>query len=377
MTGGIAAYKSLEVLRALQKLGHSVEVVATPNALRFVGKASFEALSGSKCHSDLYEDTEQVLHVALAKVDLVIVAPATASFIARFAHGIADDLLLNVLLATNARVVIAPAMHTEMWDHPATRSNIETLIARGVGIVEPEFGELTSGDVGKGRLAAVDDIVSQALSNPALHAAGRSALVTAGGTREAIDDVRFIANSSSGKQGVALARELCRRGYSVTLVGANIADPMISGVNFISVGSHAELAEAMWRQTPDLVIMNAAVSDYSMARVNGKLRSGDELVLRLQPTIDLVSKFASEHPECKVVAFAAEPGDDAAVRASGLAKLQRKGVHAIVANPTSAIGAERNGGWVLTDQGAVSFSGCKEQAAVMILDALESLNVLP
>ena len=378
VTGGVAAFKSLEVLRALKKLGHTVEVVATPNALKFVGKASFEALSGTVCHSEMYEDTEKVLHVALAKVDLVIVAPATASFVARYAHGIADDLLLNVLLATTARVVIAPAMHTEMWAHDATQTNIETLIKRGVEIVEPEFGELTSGDVGKGRLAAVERIVELALASrtrPA-SASKNHAVVTAGGTREAIDDVRFIANSSSGKQGVSLARELNHRGYSVTLIGANLEDPLIPGVEFISVSSHKELAEAMWHQQPNLLLMNAAVSDYSLSKIEGKLRRGGELVLKLEPTTDLVSNFARERPACKVIAFAAEPGDDSAVRAAGLAKLHRKSVAAIVANPTSAIGADKNSGWVLTKTGSIAFSGSKHEAAVQILDALESLDVL-
>lgn len=376
VTGGIAAYKSLEVLRALTKLGHSVEVVATQNALRFVGKASFEALSGSKCHSELYDNPEQVQHVVLAKVDLIIVAPATASFLARYANGIADDLLINVLLASQARVLIAPAMHTEMWTHPATRTNLQTLISRGVEVIEPEFGDLTSGDVGKGRLASVDRILAQALApNPHLKTSG-SAVVTAGGTRELIDDVRFIGNSSSGKQGVALAKELSRRGYMVTMIGANIDDPKIPFVDFISVSSHAELEREMWSHKPDVLIMNAAVSDYSIKKIDGKVRSGKELVLTLKPTEDLVTKYAEERQDCKVIAFAAEPGDDDAVRLGGMAKLGRKGVLAIVANSTVAIGSNSNKGWVLTNSGEEKFAGNKEEAARAILDALIRLNVL-
>lgn len=378
VTGGIAAFKSLEVLRALVKSGHTVETVVTANALRFVGRTSFEALSGNKCHTDLFEDTSEVPHVSLAKTDLVLVAPATASFIARYANGLADDLLLNVLLATKARVVVAPAMHTAMWQHPATVRNLDLLRSRGVEIVEPEYGELTSGDVGQGRLADSREIVERALrpSQNVGTGSGVPVVVTAGGTREPIDSVRFLGNNSSGLQGIELARALAASGYQVTLVGANILDPKLEGVEFVYVSTHAELSEALERLNPEALFMSAAVSDFSVAPIVGKIKRSETLQLSLTPTEDIVAGFARSHPNCRVVAFAAEDASGAALLDLGRQKLIRKGVRAIVANPIGAIGSSTNSGYVVSEHDAIEFTGTKREAASQILSALKRLSVL-
>lgn len=366
------------MLRGLVKAGHEVETVVTKNALRFVGKTSFEALSGNSCHTDLFEDASAVPHVALAKADLILVVPATASFIARLAHGIADDLLLNVLLATTARVVIAPAMHTEMWQHPATTSNISLLKSRGVQVVEPEWGELTSGDVGQGRLAATETILHEALRDSTVGTASISewVVVTAGGTREPIDEVRYIGNRSSGVQGIELSRYFAKQGFRVTLIGANIGDPMIPGVEFISANTHGEVDSALANVSPDLLVMCAAVSDFNIFPVQGKIKRSGPLHLELIPTKDIVSEYSSTHPNTKVVAFAAEDAIDSELLRLGREKLLRKGVDAIVANPISAIGSRENVGYVISKDSYLAFSGQKDQAARQIVGALRSLNVI-
>lgn len=379
VTGGIAAYKSLEILRLLTKSGHQVETVVTQNALKFVGATSFEALSGNRCHSDLYEDAVGVPHVALAKCDLIIVAPATASFIARFANGIADDLLLNVLLATRATVVIAPAMHTEMWQHPATQENLQRLMARGVLVVNPAFGELTSGDTGQGRLASPDVIVADALRAVRTPKRSRSyrAVVTTGGTREPIDDVRYLGNASSGVQGVELARQLASRGLEVTLIGANIDNPQIANVEFLRIETHEELAEALGETHPDLLLMAAAVSDFRVQKQSGKIRRSESLNLHLEPTSDIVAEFAATNKQCAVVAFAAEPVEGEALIEVGREKLHRKSAFAVVSNSIKAIGSANNQGYLVTAERSYPFSGSKAACAAQIVEALEGLKVIP
>lgn len=382
VTGGVAAYKALEVARQLIKLGHLVQVVATQNSLRFVGATSFEALTGNRLYSDLFADANEVPHVELAKTDLILVVPATASFIAKYAHGIADDLLLNVLLASKAPVIIAPAMHTEMWQHPATQANLETLSQRLVNIIEPGVGALTSGDFGKGRLAEVAEILAavSALSEPRESSQSRktrqSVVITAGGTREPIDAVRFIGNESSGRQGVAIARALVDQGFDVTLIGANIPDPKIESVYFIAVKSHTDLKAALANLNPDYLVMAAAVSDFSMPKSDEKLSRDEGLVLALEPTEDLVANFAKSKPQTRVIAFAAETLTDQPLRRAALEKLKRKGVVAVVANPTSAIGSETNQGFVVTEDGWREFAGTKSETAEQIIEALRDLNVI-
>lgn len=382
VTGGVAAFKSLEVLRGLVKSGHDVTAVLTQNALRFVGRTSFEALSGNPSYSDLFEDASEVPHVRLAKTDLILVVPATASFIARYANGIADDLLLNVLLASTAKVVIAPAMHTEMWQHPATVQNLETLKSRGVLIIEPEFGALTSGDVGQGRLAAVERIIETALGHVSeTEVKGTAqesswAVITAGGTREPIDDVRFLGNFSSGMQGVELARALVDSGWRVTLVGANIPNPQLPGVEFVAVRTHADLEAAISPLNPDLLLMAAAVSDFSTEPSRGKIKRNQQLELRLSPTSDIVAGFVKTHPATRTIAFAAEAARAGELLEAGLEKLRRKGVLAVIANNLDAIGSARNDGYVITAEGSRHFSGSKAECAHQIIKALEELNVI-
>lgn len=366
------------MLRLLLKAGHSLETIATSNALRFVGSASLEALSGKKIHTDLFDDPASVPHIQLAKTDLVLVAPATASFIARYAYGLADDLLLNVLLATNALVVIAPAMHSEMWNHAATQQNVQTLRNRGVHVIEPVIGALTSGDFGVGRLADVHSIVTAISELGGLDSApGHSVVVTAGGTRERIDDVRFIGNASTGRQGVSLAFALSRQGYKVTLIGANMTDPNIESVSFQSVESHADMAKAM-RSTPcEILIMAAAVSDFKVTPVEGKIRRSGVVNLELTPTEDLVKAYKSENPDTTVVAFAAEPASGEELISAARQKLQRKGADAVIANPISAVGSDWNEGYVTVMEQAIQFKGHKAQVSEQIISALQLLNVLP
>ena len=266
ITGGIAAYKAVNVVRALVLSGHDVHVVATENALRFVGRPTLEAISRNLVHTDLYEGVAEVRHVAIGQAaDLIIVAPATANSIAKLAGGFADDLLGNTILASTAPLVIAPAMHTEMWKNPATVANIALLRERGVTIVGPAVGQLTGADSGPGRMSEPDDIVAAALAivRPQ-DLAGRRILVTAGGTREPLDPVRFIGNRSSGKQGVALARAAAARGAEVTLIAANLEVDAPASIAVVRVGSTLELADAVAAAAPlaDVVIMAAAVADY-------------------------------------------------------------------------------------------------------------------
>ncbi|WP_022885129.1 bifunctional phosphopantothenoylcysteine decarboxylase/phosphopantothenate--cysteine ligase CoaBC [Glaciibacter superstes] len=353
IAGGIAAYKAVSVVRAFVLQGHSVHVVATDAALRFIGKPTLEAISRNPVHSDLYEGVAEVRHVAIGQsADLIVIAPATANTIAKLATGLADDLLGNAVLASTAPLVIAPAMHTEMWNNPATVANIATLRSRGVTIVGPGSGRLTGSDTGPGRMSEPDEIVEAATAVLATEGrdsgsgtvgdlAGKRVVISAGGTREPLDPVRFLGNRSSGKQGVALATAAGARGASVTLIGANLEVAVPDGLRrTINVGTTLELQEAMDEaaREADLVIMAAAVADYRPTEVRqGKIRkeeTGDTLTLELVKNPDILAGLvATRSGNQLIVGFAAEtePDDDRLLEI-GRAKLVRKGCDFLVIN---------------------------------------------
>jgi phosphopantothenoylcysteine decarboxylase/phosphopantothenate--cysteine ligase len=387
ITGGIAAYKATGLIRLFTEAGHQVKVVPTPNALRFVGAATLEALSHNSVDPDLYSDVADVKHVAIGQsADLIVIAPATANFLAKTAAGIADDLLGNTLLVSTAPVLIAPAMHTEMWLNPATQDNVETLRARGYQILQPAEGRLTGDDSGIGRLPEPQEIFDAAISlvgSRDLH--GKRILITAGGTREAIDPVRFIGNNSSGKQGTAIASAAAARGASVTLIGANIPPIKSEGIQFVSVTTATELDHEINQRisSSDILIQAAAVSDFKVkAPSKTKLKRsvlGDVITLELVANPDIlaeaVSRIRSEALACIVVGFAAETVKDAG-ELSQLAKskLKSKGCDILVANDVSAgkvFGSDKNNVLILSKQGTQeSVTGSKTLVANAILDIL-------
>jgi phosphopantothenoylcysteine decarboxylase/phosphopantothenate--cysteine ligase len=342
ITGGIAAYKAVSVVRELVLAGHDVHVVTTENALRFVGRPTLEAISRNPVHTDLYEGVAEVRHVAIGQAaDLIVVAPATANTVAKLAAGLADDLLGNAILASTAPLVIAPAMHTEMWQNPATRANIATLRERGVVVVGPESGQLTGTDAGPGRMSEPSDIVAAGLAAAGpKDLLGLRVLVSAGGTREPIDPVRFIGNRSSGRQGVEIAIAARRRGAEVTLVAAHFDISLPSGPRVVQVETAEDLRIAMLTEAAyaDVVIMAAAVADYRPARVSGtkikKDEQGDELELRLVRNPDILRELSdTRRPGQTIVGFAAEtePDPHRLLRIAG-EKAARKGVDALVVN---------------------------------------------
>ncbi|WP_026875883.1 bifunctional phosphopantothenoylcysteine decarboxylase/phosphopantothenate--cysteine ligase CoaBC [Jiangella gansuensis] len=351
--GGIAAYKVAELLRRLTEAGHGVTVVPTEAALRFVGAPTWAALSGRPVATGVFDDVHEVPHVRLGRrADLVVVAPATADLMARAATGRADDLLTSTLLTARGPVVFVPAMHTEMWEHPATVANVETLRKRGALVVEPAVGRLTGADSGKGRMpepAEIYDVVSDVLARgggePDL--TGRHVVVSAGGTREHLDPVRFLGNRSSGRQGYALARAAAARGARVTLVAANVALPDPAGVDIVRAGSAAQLYDAVVAAAgdADAVVMAAAVADFRPANyADTKIKKGADgsaPVIELERTADILAHLAAHrpHPAQVVVGFAAETGDEhGSVLDHGRAKLAAKGCDLLVVNE---VGAER------------------------------------
>jgi phosphopantothenoylcysteine decarboxylase / phosphopantothenate---cysteine ligase len=365
ITGGIAAYKAANLIRLFSEAGHEVTVVPTENALRFIGKPTLEALSGKPVDIDMYSNVSDVRHVALGQnADLIVIAPATAAFLARLAHGLADDLLLNAILASTAEIVIAPAMHTEMWVNPATVANVKTLEGRGVRVMPPASGRLTGSDSGPGRLPEPQEIFDFALSDAAGPLAGISVLVTAGGTREPIDPVRFIGNASSGKQGVALARQAALMGARVKLISANL-DIALPGVDVVGVTSASELERELNSSAADLLVMAAAVSDFTVTRAPKKLRRGSLASLELIATPDLVKAWASANPRAVTVAFALEDTED--LLAAARKKLSAKGVAAVVANRPSALGADRNEVLFVTSGNQAAVSGSKDEVARELL----------
>jgi len=386
VTGGIAAYKAVSVVRALVLAGHDVHVVATENALRFVGRPTLEAISRNTVHSDLYEGVAEVRHVAIGQAaDLIVVAPATANTVAKLAAGLADDLLGNTILASTAPLVIAPAMHTEMWQNAATVANIATLRQRGVTVVGPAVGQLTGVDSGPGRMSEPEEIVEVALRTAAgrQDLAGRRILVTAGGTREAIDPVRFIGNRSSGKQGVALAVAAADRGAEVTLIAANLEVDVPATVQVVRVRSTLDLEKAATSaaETADIVIMAAAVADYRPETVaDAKIKKdvqGDVLDLRLVKNPDILAGLAAHRRAGQViVGFAAETEpDDAKLQQLGAAKVARKGADLLVVNRVGwneGFATEGNTVIVLNRTGDIvgEASGSKRSVADRILDLL-------
>ncbi len=362
VTGGISAYKSCDLLRRLQDHGFLVTVIPTRASLNFVGVATWEALSGREIATDLWNNVHQVPHVSIAKkADAIIIAPATADILAKMAHGIADDLLTNTLLASTAPVIVVPAMHTEMWLNPATVSNIETLRSRGVVIIEPGTGKLTSGDVGVGRYPESATIISGLLETLAVNSdlLGKHVLISAGGTREAIDPVRYIGNHSSGKQGYALAHAAVLRGARVTLVSANSQEPNIEGIEIIRVLSTSLMQEALEANfdEADILIMAAAVADVRPSKISaGKISKSDLLKIELIPNPDILKVLSSRKKDQVVVGFAAQTeeaangGLDIAVK-----KLREKGLDAIYFNDVSGgaiFGEDETSGVLITSDGA-------------------------
>lgn len=391
ITGGIAAYKATSIIRLLTEAGHTVKVIPTQNALRFIGATTLEALSHNTVDSDLYTDVESVKHVALGQeADLVIVAPATASFLARYASGIADDLLGSTLLVTKAPVVLAPAMHTEMWLHSATQENVRTLSDRGVQIIEPAVGRLTGDDSGLGRLPEPEDIVKFALSRISRQdLIGKRFLITAGGTREEIDPVRFIGNKSSGKQGIAIAVEAARRGANVTLIAANISTVPLSLHNVIHVQNAEQLGHALYDnlESCDVLVMAAAVADFKVLNpaANKLKRSelGDHLQLELVANEDIlanaVKRIQAQNLSVLTVGFAAETASgDTQLSELAKSKLANKGCDLIVANNVAngaVFDSDTNNVLILSQTGrTVAAEGSKRLVAAELLDVITDLQ---
>src|ERR1700742_1887832 len=395
VSGGIAAYKACTVVRQLAEAGHQVRVIPTESALQFVGAATFEALSGQPVHTGVFTDVPEVPHVRLGQhADLVVVAPATADLLARAAHGRADDLLTATLLTARCPVLFAPAMHTEMWLHPATVDNVATLRSRGAVVLEPASGRLTGTDSGPGRLPGAEEMTTPAHVLLGRHdalpydLAGRRVLVTAGGTREAIDPVRFIGNRSSGKQGYAVARVAAQRGAEVTLIAghtAGLIDP--AGVHVVQVSSAQQLGDAASKHAPDadVLVMAAAVADFRPAQVAAaKIKKGVDD----PPTIELVhnddvlagavrARAHGELPNMRaIVGFAAETGDaNGDVLFHAREKLLRKGCDLLVVNAVGdgrAFEVDSNDGWLLASDGAEAAlqHGSKTLMASRIVDAI-------
>ena len=341
VTGGIAAYKAVEVCRRLVDAGAHVVPVMTAGAERFIGRSTLSALASEPVQTSLWNEASPIPHTRLGQTaDLIVVAPATARLLAAYAAGLSTDLLTNTLLATRAPVVVCPAMHTEMWEHPAVQANVATLRARGVHIVEPEAGRLAGGDVGAGRLAAPEAIVAAidaVLSNGDLD--GLHVVVSAGGTREPIDAVRVIANRSSGKQGYALAAEAAARGAQVTLV-STVQLPVPAGATVVAVETAAQMQSVLEGLAPgaDVIVMAAAVADFRPVVASaGKLKKDQGIPqIVLEPTPDILAGLGATKPAGQtLVGFAAETGD---LLANASGKLQRKQLDLIVANDVGAAG---------------------------------------
>jgi len=351
VSGGIAAYKACELLRLFTESGHDVTVVPTAAALEFVGAPTWSALSGKPVATEVWTDVHEVPHVRIGQsADLVVVAPATADLMAKAAHGMADDLLTNTLLTARCPVVFAPAMHTEMWEHPATRANVATLRERGALVIEPAEGRLTGKDTGKGRLPDPPEIfgVCRDLlgrgAGGTLDLAGRRVVVSAGGTREYLDPVRFLGNRSSGLQGYALARAAASRGAEVTLVAANTSLPDPAGVKVVQVETTAQLRQEVVSAaaSADAVVMAAAPADFRPVDPSGtkikKAADGSAPSVALTQNPDILHEISTDRarPGQVVVGFAAETGDDTgSVLDLARAKLARKGCDLLVVNDVS------------------------------------------
>lgn len=384
ITGGVAAYKAAEIIREFTESGHDVRAVPTANALKFIGSATLEALTHNSVHSELYEDVADVRHIELAKwAQLVVIAPATASFLARTSSGIADDLLGNIVLATSAPIVIAPAMHTEMWNNPATVQNVETLRERGFTVIEPAVGRLTGKDEGIGRLPEPGYIASAALARVRVQdLLGKQVLIVAGGTREPIDPVRFIGNRSSGKQGIALVEEAVSRGAKVSLIAANFEyySPEVK-TRLVSSSADLQLALGELATNFDFIVMPAAVSDYRPADPSHhklkKQAHGEAMELSLiqNPDIiaDLAGKLQEQKSSTKIVGFAAETENGSKLLKSAQAKMERKNLDLLVANEvsdTKGFDQDANEVILISKMAHSRFSGTKREIAQAIFDFL-------
>ncbi|HEY5853223.1 MAG TPA: bifunctional phosphopantothenoylcysteine decarboxylase/phosphopantothenate--cysteine ligase CoaBC [Aldersonia sp.] len=398
--GGIAAYKACSLIRKFTESGHHVRVIPTESALEFVGRATLEALSGNPVNTGVFADVPQVAHVRIGQeADLVVVAPATADLMARAAHGRADDLLTATLLTARCPVVFAPAMHTEMWDHPATVENVATLRARGAVVVEPASGRLTGTDSGPGRLPEPEEIFG--LASLLLERAealprdleGKRLVVSAGGTREPLDPVRFLGNRSSGKQGYALARLAVQRGAKVTLVAgataAGLEPPAAVEVVHVTTAEQMKVAVDKHAPDADAIVMSAAVADFRPTTVaTAKIKKGaadepDSIPLTRSPDIlaGLVQarREGGLRPDTVIVGFAAETGDaSGGVLAHARAKLARKGCDLLVVNAVGegkAFEVDNNDGWLLGADGTETAleHGSKALMASRVLDAVTDL----
>ena len=345
VAGGIAAYKAVEVLRGLAESGHDVTVVPTAAALNFVGEPTWSALSGKPVATDVWSNIAEVPHVRLGQTaDVVVIAPATADLLARATHGVANDLLTNTLLTARCPVVMAPAMHTEMWVHPATQANVAQLRARGIIVLEPASGRLTGADTGPGRLpdpSAIVDAVKDVLRRkPTNDLAGLKIVISAGGTHEALDPVRYLGNRSSGKQGVELARTAVSRGAHVTLIAAHMHVEPPAGVELVQVSSAEDLYNAMREHTGDVVVMAAAVADFKpQAEAGKKIKkeqlATDNVTMELTTTIDVLASLVQQRVGATplIVGFAAETADHHEhLLELGQSKLARKGCDLLVVN---------------------------------------------
>ncbi|WGL54204.1 bifunctional phosphopantothenoylcysteine decarboxylase/phosphopantothenate--cysteine ligase CoaBC [Nocardioides sp. BP30] len=387
VSGGIAAYKAAELLRRFTEHGYDVTVVPTASALEFVGAPTWEALSGKAVATDVFENITEVPHVRLGQsADLVVVAPATANTLARAAHGLADDLLTNTLLTARCPVVFAPAMHTEMWEHPATRDNVATLRRRGAVVIDPAEGRLTGKDTGKGRLpdpAEIFELCQAVLARRgASDLAGRHVVVSAGGTREYLDPVRFLGNRSSGLQGYAIARAAAARGAEVTLVAANVSLTDPAGVKVLHVETTAQLHDAMLAAAADAdaVVMAAAPADFrptdvSEAKIK-KAADGSAPTIELAQNADILKELSQHRGRAGqvVVGFAAETGDaTGSVLELARAKLARKGCDLLVVNDVSGgavFGSAENEAVILGSDGTAAEvpQGSKSALAQVIVD---------
>lgn len=385
VSGGIAAYKAVEVCRRLVDAGAHVAPILTDDAHRFIGPVTFSALASEPVHTSLWDDSSPIPHTRLGQnADVIVVAPATARVIAAYAMGMSHDLLTATLIATRAPVVLCPAMHTEMWEHPAVIDNIALLRRRGVVIVEPQAGRLAGGDIGTGRLADVETIVStidNVLSGRGKDMSGLSVLVTAGGTREPIDAVRVIANRSSGKQGYAIAEEALKRGATVTLV-STVDRATLSGITVVPVETAEQMLNAVNACAPqsDVVVMTAAVADFRPVQsAAGKIKKDQGIPqIVLEPTPDILAALGANKPVGQtLVGFAAETSD---LVDNARGKLQRKNLDLIVANDVAApgvgFGHDTNAVTILGADGITTEVGLvdKHSIATAVLDSVARMR---
>ena len=384
--GGIAAYKSCDLLRRLQERGHNVTVVPTPASLNFVGRATWEALSGKPVHTEVWEAVDKVNHVKIGdKSDFIIIAPATADLIARIAHGRADDLLTNAILASNAPKLLVPAMHPKMWLNQATQANIEILKSRGFVIMQPDVGRLTGSDSGIGRLPEAPTIIEEFVRHFEItkDLSGKKILITAGGTKEDIDDVRFIGNRSSGRQGLAIARSAQARGALVTLIAANLETSDLPGINVIPVRNTEQLGRALFSEFDkcDVLIMAAAVSDVRPEAASGKIKKNDLNQLNLIKNPDLLQEISKIRSNQLLVGFAAEESEN--LLGEGRRKLREKNLDIIYANDIRSgaiFGSDSTSGVLIDKDDTIEVSNMSKVAlAGLLLDVvskrLQSPNV--